>query len=282
MIFVLLPVFNRIQMTRRVLECLRAQCLDEHLRIIVIDDGSTDGTGYFLSEQKDITVLVGDGSLWWGGAIELGLQYVLGQADEADSVLMVNNDTAFSDDFVQELLDTARAQAPAAVGSVIRDEQPPHRLLSVGAQIDAWKLLVRDRFDGIDKAAAPEDSCEAVEVDALSGRGVLFPVSALKKVNGMRPRWLPHYLADYELSLRLRSAGCRLLVAPGAAVYSKEEYGNAYRASSLKDKLFSVRSPAYLPAVVIFWWEASNWLQRLTFPLRIALFKLFPGFRKKL
>ena len=119
-----------------------------------------------------------------------------------------------------------------------------------------------------------------IDVDAISGRGVLYPVSVLIATGGMRARWLPQYLADYELSLRVKARDYRLIVNTRAIVYSEDSYGSSYRASSYKERLFSVRSPAYLPAVMVFWWQASNWAQRLTAPLRLMIFVLFPGLRE--
>jgi N-acetylglucosaminyl-diphospho-decaprenol L-rhamnosyltransferase len=277
-IHVLMPVFNRLAMTQAMLAYLRVQQVDEALSIVVIDDGSTDGTSEFLKTQGDIAVIRGDGSLWWGGAIDAGLRQVLTNAADDDWVLLVNNDTHIEPDFVQGLLTIASNQAPAAVGSAIRDLQPPHRLLSVGPHIDAWYFRVRDMPD------AAEDGDNGIwdirSADALSGRGVIYPVAALRAVHGMRPRWLPHYLADYELAIRVRCAGWQLHVSPAVAVRSQDQYGNAYRGSTLWERLFSVRSPSYLPAQVRFWWEASNFWQRLTLPLRLALFILFPSLRK--
>lgn len=279
----LMPVHNRLEMTRRFLECLRLQAVDEHLNVIVIDDGSSDGSGEFLSQQPAVTVLTGDGSLWWGGGIELGLRHALAIARPEDWVLFANNDTEIERDFLQRLLDSARRHAPAAVGSVIRDVDPPHGVLSVGASVDPWRFVVRDRVDSHEAGGhggrVSDDHLH--DVDALSGRGVLFPVSAFRAAGTMRARWLPHYFADYELSLRVRRAGYRLLVDDRAAVLSKSDYGSTRRPESLRGRYLSANSPGYLPAKAVFWWEASNWPQRLTIPLRIVLFGIFPGLRRK-
>lgn len=275
-IHVVVPVFNRLALTQALVTCLRRQVLSHPLRILIVNDGSTDGTADWLAVQSDIDVLLGDGGLFWGGAVDLAVRHL--QASEApdDWVLLMNNDTKVADDFIQCLLDVALTHAPAAVGSVIRDEDDHSHLLSIGANVDAWRLLTCDILD-IDKSKA---TAAVVEVDALSGRGVLFPLAGLCAAGGMRPRALPHYLADYEVSVRVRKSGWRLLVLPGAAVYSSDDYGSTRRALSWRDKLFSVRSPLYLPALLVFWWEASNWLQRLTLPLRLPLFILFPRLRK--
>lgn len=276
-VHVIVPVFNRLRLTQSLVSCLRRQVLDQSMRILVVNDGSTDGSVEWLAAQDDLEVLHGDGSLFWGGAVDLAMRHLQSKSAVDDWVLLMNNDIIVADDFVQRLLDAAHAHAPAAVGSVIRDETDHAMLLSIGARVDAWRLLTRDLLD---KAGPRPVSNSVVEVDALSGRGVLFPIASLIAAGGMRPLTLPHYLADYELSLRVHKRGWRLLVSTAVAVYSGDEYGSTRRAVSWRDKLFSVRSPLYLPALLVFWWEASNWLQRLTLPLRLPLLILFPRLRK--
>jgi N-acetylglucosaminyl-diphospho-decaprenol L-rhamnosyltransferase len=275
-IHVIVPVFNRLALTQALIACLRRQSLNHTLRILIVNDGSTDRTANWLTAQSDIDVLLGNGSLFWGGAVDLAVRHLQAKAAPEDWVLLMNNDTTVTDDFVQQLLDAAMKHAPAVVGSVIRDEVDRAHLLSIGAIVDAWHLLTRDIINTDQSSTADK----VIEVDALSGRGTLFPLMSLTAAGGMRPRALPHYLADYELSLRVRKSGWRLLVFKRAAVYSADDYGNTRYDFSWYDKFFSVRSPMYLPAFLVFWWEASNWLQRLTLPLRLFLFFLIPQLRK--
>lgn len=273
-VHVLVPVFNRLAMTQRVLGCLRGQLVGEPLHLVMIDDGSTDGTAEFLATQQDVTLLKGNGSLWWGGAIEVGLQWVLQVGHRSDWVLLVNNDTQFATDFVQRLLDTARAHAPAAVGSVICDEAAPDRLLSIGPIFDTWRLRVQDKLEMDRLQNTPKGP---YSVDALSGRGTLYPLAAFLIAGTMKPNWLPHYLADYELAVRVRKAGFKLVVTEDAVILSADEYGNSYKPKSMRDKFFSVRSAYYLPAVLAFWWRTSTLLERLTLLPRL----IFVGFKSR-
>lgn len=276
-VHVVVPVFNRLQFTQAHVRCLRQQKFSDSLHILIVDDGSTDGTSEWLEAQDDIEVLEGDGTLFWGGAVDLALQHLFAKSKHDDWVLLINNDTTVADDFVQLMLNAAQAHAPAVVGCVIRDETDHERLLSIGVCIDAWRLRTMDLLD---KKNPIDTSIPLVDVDALSGRGVLFPVAALVSAGGMRPYALPHYLADYEVSMRARKAGWRLIVLQSAAAYSPNDFGSTRRAQSWRSKLFSVSSPLYLPAFLMFWWGASSWMQRLTLPLRMALFVLFPRLRK--
>jgi len=276
-VHVIVPVFNRLALTQAMMSCLRAQETDEPLNVIVVDDGSTDGTGEWLAEQQDIQVLKGNGQLFWGGAVNLALKQILEENPSTDWLLLMNNDTLVDPRFVQTLLSTAQAHRPAAIGSVIRDQRDPSRVLSAGTRINASQITVNDAL--LD-SPPPWPNDAVIEVDALSGRGTLFPLAEVRAAGGMRPRLLPHYFADYELSFRVRRAGCRLLVATGAAVLSEDDYGSQRRFSSILDRFLSIRSPYFAPALVTFWWEASNWTQRLMLPLRLPLFMLWPRLRK--
>ena len=260
-IHVLIPVFNRLSMTKRVLECLRAQQVDESLSLIVIDDGSSDGTGEFLSIQQDVHTLNGDGSLWWGGAIHLGLREVLKSGNSTDWVLLVNNDTQFPVDFIQHLLNAARSQAPAVIGSVVCNEGAPDQLLSIGPVLDVRQLLVADKLL---KARSRNASNGPHTLNALSGRGTLYPLVAFRLAGMMRPTLFPHYLADYELSVRVSKAGFKLLVTEEAPILSANEFGSTHQHTRLLTKFFSRGSPHYLPAVLAFWWVVSSPFERLT------------------
>src|SRR3546814_4691694 len=43
----------------------------------------------------------------------------------------------------------------------------------------------------------------------------MLDAAMFKASGGFRPRWLPHYLSDYEFTLRLQRKGVRLAVEPG-------------------------------------------------------------------
>lgn len=278
-IFVLIPVFNRLAATQKVLECLRLQDTAETLSVVVIDDGSSDGTDQFLKTQPGVVVINGDGTLWWGGAINKGFQYVTSIANDDDWVLLINNDVEINADYVRALYESATLNAPAAIGSVIVDLIPPHRTLSLGPRIDAWNFLVRDILDI--NMTAGKNIFNLLPVDALSGRGAIYPVKALRAVQGMRPRWLPHYLADYELSMRVRLAGWNLFIDPAITVKSHDDYGSFRRESGQFKKFFRLSSTSYLPALMRFWWVASNFSEKISLPLRLIIFALIPRSRKK-
>ena len=268
----LMPVFNRLSMTKSAIDCLRRQEIDDRLIIIIVDDGSTDGTKEYLETQSDIIILLGNGNLWWGGAIDLGLRYILSGAADTDMVLLLNNDTIFDQYFLQSLLTVARCYSPAAVQASVLAPFPPNEILSVGPFVDPWRFRVVDALDWRPELLA--NLKDVIEIDALSGRGVLYPVPALRAIGGINRFFAPHYFADYQLSIRVRRAGFRLYSALDCQVISIDDFGNSLKPQKLLDRYFSVSSSAYLPAFLYFWWTASSLIQKISFPFRLVVYFL--------
>ena len=274
-VFVLIPVFNRLSHTQRVIKSLRTQTCMSDIRIVVIDDGSTDGTRDFLAVQDDVITLESDGSLWWAGAIDLGLRHVLPNAKADDYVLLLNNDTWFAPDYVETLLRVSRECGGAAVGSVIHEEDRHDPLVSIGPRININRIAVWDLLSEL-----PTQERQALKpvyrVDALSGRGTLYPAPLFKANGGMRPRLLPHYLADYEISMRFaRDAKIPLVVSSQAIVFSPPVYGNVVAQFGWWEKLFGQRSSSNIIRRLAFYCMVGSPIQRITAPMRLAYFGLW-------
>ncbi|MDA0268302.1 MAG: glycosyltransferase, partial [Cyanobacteria bacterium] len=91
-VFVIIPVHNRQVTTLTCLEHLQQQRIFDWCQIVVVDDGSTDGTIAAIHDQyEQVVVLTGDGNLWWTGAIEVGMRFSYQQG--ADYLIWLNDDT---------------------------------------------------------------------------------------------------------------------------------------------------------------------------------------------
>jgi GT2 family glycosyltransferase len=205
-VFVVIPVYNRLELTRSCVGCLKRQTYPE-LRIVVVDGGSTDGTVETLRrEDADLVVLQGEGELWWTGAMKLGIEYALSESrHQDDMLLMMNNDTVFDSRYVETLVREGGLTG-AAVGALIVDSRDRSRILDAGEFID-WATY---SFPVKTTVAPGEVRCE--EVDVLPGRGSLVPLRIVRAIGNVDAEALPHYLADYEFFARARRHGFRLVV----------------------------------------------------------------------
>src|SRR5687768_17351615 len=106
-IYIVIPVHNRLDATRECLESVKSQPY-KYFKVVLIDDGSTDGSSEYVKEKyPEVTVLKGDGDLWWTGATNLGVQYALQHCRENDYVLTLNNDTFLPLQYLDNMMSLA-------------------------------------------------------------------------------------------------------------------------------------------------------------------------------
>lgn len=221
-IFVIIPVHNRLDFTRACLASLRGQS-HRDFTVVVVDDGSTDGTHAALAEEfPEVTLLWGDGDLWWTGAMNRALEWVLPRVSRSDHVLTLNNDTALPPDYLETLLDLAVRSPGALIGTVAVSWEDHERIVDGGVCIDWRTTRSTSPARGLNWSQAVLQVGEAAPVSVLSGRGTLIPVEAFRRVGLYDQERLPHYGADWEFSRRAQRAGFELLMDYRARVFSHE------------------------------------------------------------
>ena len=87
-VFVVVPVFNRLHFTKECVAGLREQTYPA-VTIIVVDHGSSDGTADYMRRVfPDVVLVSGRETLWWTGAINLGVAAALERCGPGDYVLL--------------------------------------------------------------------------------------------------------------------------------------------------------------------------------------------------
>ncbi|MFC2091747.1 glycosyltransferase family 2 protein [Elusimicrobiota bacterium] len=221
-VYVIIPVHNRRELTLKCLWSLQSQNYKDY-KIIVIDDGSTDGTADIVENDfPDIILLKGDGNLWWSGATNLGIEYILENAKKEDLVLTLNNDLEVSPVYLENIVDCYKKNRPALIGSISVSSDYSKKVYYSGVKWNRLTAKYRRNFNTgkrLDIVSLPE----VLETDLLPGRGTLIPVELFRKIGKYDERHFPQYIADEDFSLRAKDAGYKLLVCSNAVVYSHIE-----------------------------------------------------------
>jgi GT2 family glycosyltransferase len=214
-VYAVVPVHNRKALVARFLTCMRQQTF-RNFTVIVVDDGSTDGTSALIEEKfPEVRLLAGDGNLWWTGATNLGIRHALAQALEQDAILVINDDIEVDPDYLETLFRVWQATPNALVGSVVVDISHPEVIYDGGRILNWWTATWRTL--NANKALSDFDKDHCVEVSYLTGWGTLIPVSVFRDVGLFDERHFQQ-CSDQELTARAKNRGWRLRVSYSAVV----------------------------------------------------------------
>ena len=253
-VYVLIPVFNRWKLTQACLSSLSATRLPESagLRVVVIDDGSTDDTPQALPREfPGVEVLQGDGELWWTGAMELAVDHLRPRFGANDYVMALNNDSLVAPDTIERLIEVSRARGGAMVAAMAKETD---RYLHVGGRF-VWRGLSPGRLLWhTDKEV--EDLPPVIDAHFLFGHATIMPASVFDKVGNFMARRYPQYFGDTEFTYRAYKAGVPMVVSTDTVVDCCEDegstglhFGHSLQPSlaKLNDFLFSKKSAFNLP-----------------------------------
>ncbi len=271
-IHILIPVHNRLDKTKNIVNCIKEQT-SKNWELWVVDDGSSDGTRDYLSSKKYIHLIAGDGDLWWCGAVDLACKEIIRTANEDDYLLLLNNDATIGKDYIETLESLATKYPNKVIGSLLRENQPPYRLLSVGPVADLWRMTFWDAMKQY--AVIDVNTPELIKVSTLPGRGTLYPIRVVKETGGFRPKLFPHYWADYEMGFRANRRGYETVVSKLATVYSEDDFGVSNIKMGIIARLFSKRSAQNIFSRIAFYCVVGTLAQRITAIPRMIVFAAF-------
>lgn len=283
MVYILLPTRNRLNFLKKNIGCIRNQSFKD-ISIVVVDDGSTDGSDQWLAQQTDIHSIRGNGNLWWTGAMRKGVEYILAKAKNDDFIFTMNDDAEFDSDLLKTLVNCQKELGVSAiVGSVCFLNRTRQKVVNSGAVVrldDNWgfgtKLLLPENY----QTQSPQ------KVDLLSGKGTLIPIRVFKKV-GNFDKDLPHYGADYEFSYRAKKNGFQPYICYQAEVYNQQQdggYNDVKQIRTLKDIkeiFFSKRSKRNIWYRLVYlskttpWWNTMRGIGIISIELMLHFFKIF-------
>lgn len=261
--YVITPVHNRRAITTKFASALAVQTL-KGITLVLVDDGSTDGTAEAVRQiLRSTVVLQGDGSLWWGGSLRRGVSWLKAQGlPDGAVVVFMNDDVDFDDWFFERAVAELETLGPGHFLIAPGVFQTSGRL-SREAGITDWSRLKLAHY-----GQGPE------RIDHATTRSLFMHWSDLRRIGGLHPTLLPHYTSDYVFTMTAHRRGIRLIPARSVcAKFSDETTGDhgldLYHGWSKVKHLFSPRF-SYNPIHQFFFvWYACPWPYKIPCWVRI-------------
>jgi len=198
-------------------EELTSECIDSlecsqysRLRILLLDNGSPDGSGDRLHARfPTIPYLQMGQNLGYGVANNRGIEWAL--AHGADYVLVVNNDAVVLPGAIGRLVDAASSEEDVAiVAPFIGYHDDPETAWYAGGDFSVLRGLGVHRIKG-----PAEGLTKPEEISFATGCVCLISARAIREVGTFAEDFFA-YVEDAEFCVRLRRAGYRILYEPRA------------------------------------------------------------------
>lgn len=252
MLYIVTPVYNRREFTQNYLKALSKQICKE-FKIIIVDDGSTDGTSEMISEEFPNVILLreDEGELWWAEATNIGVRYALTHG--AEYIMTLNDDTLPTEDYIQQMLYWSKQKPEALLGAAAIDVETGEMIY--GGEYLNWRSGQTEQLLN----SVPESERKGLhKVNVFPGRGLLIPRSVFEDIGLYDSKNFPQTVADMDFTVRADFAGYEIYCNYDAKIKTYPEESGGVKLK--KDKnwknyyhhLFGMRGGGNLKRFTIF------------------------------
>lgn len=258
---------------RDTVECLEslARVRYPELDVLVVDNGSTDGSREVLEERfPAIPLLPLEDNLGFAGGNNAGIRYWLDRGK--DCIALINNDVVVKLDFMAPIVSALTSDPRLGlVSPLILSRERPNRIQCAG--LDVRIMLGLTRLTGLGE----EDAGQYDEVRAVAYPmgACLFVRRAVFEQVGLLDESFFMYAEEIELAHRSARAGFRAAVAGRSKVW--------HRGRAATDRVpglrvyYATRNDIVVRRRIAHWWQ---WIGFAVLDLLVRLPRRLVGLRK--
>lgn len=204
---IIVLTYNQLALTKQCLESIWKHTNNECIEVIVIDNGSHDGTRDYLKQITSIKAIFNKTNEGFAKACNQGLEVASG-----DNILFLNNDTVVTNQWLEPMIkllyqDDKIGMVGPVSNYVSGPQQVPVNYTNV-EEIEDFSRLYCLQQRGRSKA-----------VLRLVGFCLLVKKKVLDQVGGFDERFVGGSFEDDDLSLRVLQAGYQLKIALDSFVH---------------------------------------------------------------
>ncbi len=205
-----------------VLECLKSlmnmNYPMEKFRILVVDNGSTDGSQAAIAKAyPDVVLEKNSKNMGYVHAVNQGFHH--GLESGVEYVWICNNDVIVHDDALTHLIEIGQSDTRiGVVAPVIYSYKYPQVIDNIGYKINFWIGTLKKLKYKEDIFRDPQ--IETSDVDSNLGCSNIIKTSLVKKIGTFKPVY-KIYFEETDFNIRAKRSGSRVVIAKKAKVWHK-------------------------------------------------------------
>lgn len=247
---VIVPNWNGEDSLKDCLDSLRSQTLKAH--VIVVDNGSVDGSLAILDKYGWVEVIRNDRNLGFAAGVNAGFRRAMKLG--AEYAAAFNNDAVADKDWLKELVDYLERHDGTGIATPKILTADGRKIDSTGDFLTVWGLPYPR---GRDESDTDKYDLETA-VFGASGGASLYRVKMLEQTGLFDEDFFAYY-EDVDLSFRARLAGWQIAYVPSSVVR------HAIGATSGKIKGFTTYQTMKNQPLLLYkdlpgrWWWRVGW-----------------------
>lgn len=244
----IMTCFNRYKSTIKAVKQLKKN--NCNIDFVIVDDNSSDGTSKKIEELEDnhITLLHGDGNLFYGGGMRKAMLHLLEKEVSYDYLLIINDDVNFYESAIDNMIKYAKNIFDSVIVGCTENDKG---LLSYGGIKYKSKFSTKYHKVGIDN----RELC-----DTFNGNCVLIPYNIFEKCGAYDEIFI-HNFAEFDYGHTIVKKGYKIITYNkyiGICNNNKID-GTWYDSKLSKLKRLKIKeSPKGAPLKVVFHYYVKN------------------------
>lgn len=260
-ICIVIPTFNRKELLKTLIRQIYSQMIEDYnIKIIVVIDGSIDGTYEMLEKEfPDIHIVMGDGSWWYTKSMNEGFKFA--EKLNPDYVLALNDDVEINRDYINNIISAYHSvENGSIIGSLCLSKSRPLLVVSSGNILKNKVFGIYKHYLPFLSKQHPKNLSGIKKTEILPGRGLLIPFSTLKALNYFDEKFV-QYHSDGDFCLRAKKKDYSVYISWDALIFchinmtSSNSSFKKQKANHFLLSFFNKYSRNYLPAKALFTWR---------------------------
>ncbi|MFW5804760.1 MAG: glycosyltransferase family 2 protein [bacterium] len=192
----------------------------ENFEVVVIDNGSTDGTRDYVNENwPEVTVVRTKKNLGYSGGFNFGMEYAFNKK-EADYVLITNNDVKADQSVLSELVGIANGDKMIGfVTGKVYYYDNPETLQTTGYELTNEQYWLFGHRGGQEKDIGQYDKTE--ELDYADDIFMLVKNEVFQETGGYDKEF-EFQAEQFDWQIRAKKIGFKIFYSPHAKIWHKE------------------------------------------------------------
>lgn len=203
---IIIPVYNRFNHILDLLQSLDFQKFRD-FQVTVVDHGTEDLWANHNDYKFNLNIIKASPSLWFTGATNTGIRYVLNHEKQLSFIMIMNDDIQIKDEnFLQIFINESKENAIISCMAINSDNK---KVIYAGIKLRKIKCLYQLQYQD----CKPEEIYEnKIFCDVLPTRATLIPISVIKQIGLLNEKKLPQYRSDYEWTNRAKKNNIDLIM----------------------------------------------------------------------